>query len=69
MGVWEDLTMGDSHCGGAQGGFLVLVLWEHPMDRGWGHKQLDRTEHLSTQRPLGLTATYGGQFYVQVARL
>ena len=69
MGDREDLTVGDSHCGGAQGGCLVLVLWEHPMDRGWGHKESDRTEHLSTRRPLGLTATCGGQFYAHVARL
>ena len=39
------------------------------MDRGWGHKEPDRTEHLSTHSPLGLTATCGAQFYVHVARL
>ena len=61
--------MGDSHCGRGQAGFLVLVLWEHPVDRGWGHKESDRTEHLSTHSPLGLTVTCGAQFYVHVARL
>ena len=39
------------------------------MDRGWGHKESDRTEHLSTHSPLGVTATCGAQFYVHVARL